>query len=188
VIKQQWVDARVTVRVNNGEPLAGEFRIARPVDIVMSLGAKPDPHWEMVDSNGHYHAYSTEPPAYPTLDNRTERVGCDGSCGDEDECEGYSITRRVCRICQEEITPGVISGPHRFEIPGLWEWSVILDGHMPTGRLLGGGTVSVCIDHGDERRWGIAIVTDLYVSSFGECRAELMGSGSLGRREGARQH
>lgn len=178
----RWVREQVTVCINNGEPRVGSFQLKRPMDVEASNLPRPNPRWEMVDSNGHYHAYSTEPPEYPTLDTRPEHVECDGSCGGVCEGEGYSVTKYLCRICHEEIKPGLLQGPHFIQIEGLWEWELAVDGYTPTGSF--DETVSVCIDQGNVRRWGVALVTGIQVSD-GECRVELVGAGPLGRRSAA---
>lgn len=111
------------VSINGGEPVAAQLRITQErIDVSTNL-PKPDPRWSFTDAAGHFHAY-TEEETTPTLIVRMVHMPCDGSCGGVCDDEGYDATHYHCRICDEEIEPGTIPGPHYDTMPGLMSWEI----------------------------------------------------------------
>jgi hypothetical protein len=120
-----------TIVVDNGPEHDGTFDITTEL-ITVQAGpdaTEPDPAWEYVDDQGHYHAYAHltrekySPAALlPTLRPRTEHVPCPGGCGDP-ACEGTDVTLYFCSICDERIEPGVRPDTDPHQIPGAESWS-----------------------------------------------------------------
>jgi hypothetical protein len=169
-------------RIDNGSPCRGELQIDHNVEVVTTMGPKPDPRWSFVDSHGHFHAFdqSNEREPYPTLAAKTRHHGCDVHIApemDDDECEGWDETYYVCRICAEEIEPGQIPGPHEHQVehPVEWQVEIYADRSMP---YPGSGDRSVRVTMGDTEYFGIAIVM-----SANDGSATLVGKGPLGQRK-----
>lgn len=94
------------------------------IDVSTNL-PKADANWSFVDSNGHFHAYNQRADdgrnRYPTLYERTEVRTCDNADHDH-ECDGAHITHWHCAVCDEEVKPGKIPGPHYEYMDGLTSW------------------------------------------------------------------
>lgn len=142
-----------TIYVNGGPGMRGTLRVEQDVQRVPSNLPRPNPRWEFTDAKGHYHAYADDKrDRYPTLEALTEPAACDGSCGGVCNGEGYHVTRYFCRICREEIEPGVLHGPHSLDIPGPTSWGLELEGAVPMGEK-----VSIRLKHGAQPElFGIA--------------------------------
>lgn len=175
-----------TAYINEGDGVPARLTIEQEIQQIHTGLPQPDPSWEYTDRAGHYHAYDQAGDRargweLPTLAARTERVECDGSCNGVCEGEGYDVTRYSCRICNEDVTPGLSPGPHSFTIPGLKNWRVEVDalvsGHDP---------VSVRVEVKDGLLFGVAVPGDSQVESdFSGMRATttLIGTSSLGKRQ-----
>jgi hypothetical protein len=165
-----------TASVDNGPPLPCRLTIEQEVRIQTTNRPRPDSAWEFVDGKGHWHAYG-EQHDLPTLEVRTEHQECDGSCA-YGRCEGFDVDRSYCRICGEEVVPGIKEGPHTVTRPGVKSWHVEVDGHpgAPDDR------VSVRISTATGVQFGIAQVADVQIERFERARATLVGIGPLGKR------
>src|SRR5574342_38690 len=97
--------------------------VEREMHVEYSMGPKADELWSCTDAARHFHAYdrSDTREHYPTLLTRVEVVPCDHAEHDPD-CDGANVTHSHCRICDEEVTPGLIPGPHSIPVAGLWSW------------------------------------------------------------------
>lgn len=174
----------LAVYINNA-PMRGSLIVDQNVESMWSTGPRQDPRWQYVDRAGHFHARSEyEADRYPTLLEIVAPVECDGSCSGACEDEGYHVTHYYCRICQEEIRPGLIEGPHRFSVPGVKSWTAEVIGRIPVC-----GEVSVRIEADNQVHFGVARCV---ASSGGrmdpnddimEFRSTLLGIGPLGRRK-----
>lgn len=177
---------RFAVYVNGVEMIDGEVSEDEDREVMWSQGPRVDPRWEFTDGNGHYHGWSEDKHGpYPTLEAVSEPQPCDGSCNGVCRGEGYSITRYFCRLCREEIEPGVIPGPYQFSVPMLKTWSVKVktDGW----RWMPGDTVSVRVVEREQVRFGVAVVSSFTSESITSdshiFTVELDGTGPLGRRK-----
>lgn len=95
------------IYLNNLGPFPGKTTIETEQIEITSL-TKPDPGWHVVDNSGHYHTYDKDWKT-PTL----HRIAVPTI--DEDDI----IYKVVCRICNEEVSPGTISsGIFREFTPG----------------------------------------------------------------------
>lgn len=177
------------IRIDNGEPVTGTLTVEHNVEIVRSLGPKPDPKWSFVDAAGHFHAFDQngERRPYPTLTRKSRHHDCDGFHtvdtidNEDEECEGWDETYYVCRICDEEIEPGEIPGPHETQIAHPDQWRVETVGADLWNRL--GGNVTVRATNGETVHFGVALVTSCRSADDPSmCAATLLGNGPLGRR------
>lgn len=123
------------ISVNGGERLPAALTIEQDVRQEWTGLPKPDPAWTFTDSNGHFHAYDLEDDTnrYPTLQAKTEVLPCDNSDHDY-ECDGVHVTHWHCQICDEEVEPGSIPGPHPFLIEGPKDWRIEVDGRVEPAR------------------------------------------------------
>lgn len=169
---------RLAFVINDGDPIPGELEQHQDVETVRSMGALPDPAWEFTDSNGHFHARDTEADSYPTLDARTRHVDCDGSCNGTCDGEGWTETSYHCVICDEEIEPGTIGGPHTIHMPGLRSWTVKVYGRVPLDEK-----VSVRIQAEHVTMFGVALPVSAEGSSSGVEYTTLVGTSPLGTRK-----
>ena len=180
------VTTAAAIRINNGPPVAGELVVENQVETVQSLSPKPDPNWSTVDDAGHYHAYAQDQtggqPPYPTLTPRTRHHDCDGihlAPTMDDGCEGWDETYYVCPICDEQIRPGQLAGPHETRIAGRLDWRVTAN--VPPLEI--DTTVTVRITTGDREHFGLAVVT-AWTSHLDPSHgaATLTAAGPLGHR------
>lgn len=166
--------------------------ITRDVHVETSTSPKFDEWWSFTDAAGHFHAYDqTEDrgQSFPTLRERLEKIPCGYSDHDVD-CGGENITHYHCRICDEEIKPSMVPGPHTYTWLGLSDWqaelSVVDDGAWPTWASMTGDQISLRADAGDGvDLFGIAIVNDVAMSSYPgmtKTTVAMVGSGPLGQR------
>lgn len=166
--------------INGAEPVAAQLKVTQERIDISTRGPKPDPRWSYTDTAGHFHARA-EDGELPTLLARREQLPCDGSCGGVCGGEGYEITIHSCRICGEEIAPGMIPGPHYGTMPGMIDWELVVQ--KPLNRQ---GEVSVVFRNSDSsEHLGVAVVGDVYMESFGDRvrgRTTLHGVSPLGRR------
>jgi hypothetical protein len=173
----------MAVYINNGPAMVGTLSEEQERIPVSSNLPEPDLRWEHTDSHGHFHAHSDDKDdRYPTLERHVERAECDGSCGGVCEGEGYHTVRYTCRICDEEIKPGSIPGPHHHTIPGMRSWTVQVAGPVSPFEK-----VSVRVEAGDTVYFGIAEGTSRSATSWGSDEttyvSDLVGIGPLGRRK-----
>lgn len=184
-MSDQQVD--VTVHINDGPPLRGRLTETQQMIDVSTGLPQADRAWEHVDENGHYHAYTHDEVVdhYPTLVSRGEHVECDGSCGGVCGGEGYVITRWFCRICDVEVQPGSVPGPHMATVPGMKDWRVTVYAALP--ELWNTDRLSVRMVSQLGGYFGVAIATDVQLDSNGWGEAELSGASPLGFRKLAAQ-
>lgn len=170
---------RLAIFIDGEGPFAGDLEQHRDVETVSTMCPAPDPKWEQVDSNGHYHARNADEDDYPTLKIHVERVECDGSCGGVCEGEGFTVTHYHCQVCDEEIEPGTIPGPHVLSMPGLASWQVT----VRSTRTLD-GTVSVRVVANESTTlFGVATASGWESDGFGLVTTTLVGVSPLGRRQ-----
>lgn len=120
------------VVIDNGRPMAGTFGIEREMlDVSTATGGwLPDPAWECIDANGHWHAFTAD-GKLPTLAEVGRHVACDGGHlfgePDDEDCEGYTAVEYRCRICLDLVEPHRIpdgtAGTRQFA-PGRTSWWV----------------------------------------------------------------
>jgi hypothetical protein len=170
--------ARLMVYLNNGDAMPGELEQHQDVETIRSMGAIPDPKWEVTDSNGHYHARDTSADSYPTLESSIRQVECDGSCDGTCDGEGWTETIYHCAICAEEIQPGTIGGPHTIHVPGLKSWEVTAYGARPLDEK-----VTVRIQTADTTLFGVAMPVSFESDSSGMTCTKLVGVSPLGARK-----
>lgn len=179
--EEPWM-VPTTFRINNGPPLKGSLTFERDVQRVTTAHPIPDPDWEFVDGHGHYHARSRDKNApLPTLRQHGQHIDCDGSCGFEGGCEGYTTTSYRCLICGEDVVPGVIPGPHTITIEAARSWSCTVEG------VVTDESVSVSIEHdGEVVAFGMATPVEVTRETgfVVAGRTTLAGVGLLGERRG----
>lgn len=123
------------ITIDGKGPYPGNLTIdIETIDISSETATIPDITWQTRDQHGHFHAYDHN-GNLPTLVARSRHVACTGSCGDEDDCEGYDVTEHFCAICDEPIEPGRVRDNRRYA-PGREDWSVNVTGvAVPIGRV-----------------------------------------------------
>ncbi len=176
--------------IDNGPPLAGTFGIEQEmVDVSTANGGwLPDPAWEHVDANGHWHAFTVD-GKLPTLAVHSRHVDCDGvhAFGDmlDEECEGYDVTEYRCRVCLDLVAPHRIpdgtAGLRQFA-PGPTSWWA----EVVTPREIK-GECTVRITIGQRIMFGVAVAR--LAGAEGDHRGvrvttRLDGIGELGYRAG----
>ena len=178
------------IRIDNGPEIDGVLNIdVEQIDVTVMTKTTPDLTWELVDDQGHFHAWDSE-GNLPTLEARSEHVEC-GCSGDEDDCDGYDITIRFCAICEQVIEPAVIvTHPlGREYAQGRKTWEVIAYADLEQGQK-----VSVRVHSGgsaDEQQAqafgiGVAVKVDYIQADNGVRRlAKIAGVGPLGYRKTA---
>jgi hypothetical protein len=91
--------------IDDREPLPGELAIEQEtISVLSNTATKPDPGWEHTDVLGHFHAFAAD-GKLPTLNVEAVEMPCNGACGSEGGCEGYTSDRYTCKICGQEIEP-----------------------------------------------------------------------------------
>lgn len=167
--------------VADGRRGVGRLTITTERIDVSTRSPAPDLRWEYTDAAGHYHARSVdEEDPLPSLDVQTEHVPCGNGC--DGDCDGYTVIAHFrCRLCAEEITPGIVPGPHHAAIDGRQSWQVDIDQRLP---MAGRVTVAVLGVGGRVTHFGIAEVTDVAADHHG-FRSTLVGVGPLGVRGAA---
>jgi hypothetical protein len=177
--------------IDDGPPMPGTFGIEREmIDVSTATGGTlPDPKWEYVDVNGHWHAYTAD-DKLPTLGAHVRHVDCDGihAFGDQldEECEGYDVTEYRCRICLDLVEPHRIpdgtAGMRQFA-PGRTSWWA----EVVTPRVIDGEhTVRIILKGGGRVLFGVAFARQ--VSAEGDrnglrVTTRLNGNGELGERK-----
>lgn len=175
--------------INGGPPAPFQLMVERQVEMVTSISPKADPKWTFTDAAGHFHAYDQTPDAYsryPTLRIRVEEVPCSHADHDED-CDGANIIHYHCRICDEEITPGLIPGPHSEPLYGRYEWSAKVtvsadEWFALSGEGFAGQPVSVRAEFSSHEAFGIARIGAVN-GSTDRLTVDLIGDGPLGRTQ-----
>lgn len=154
------------------------------VDISTGL-PKPDHNWSYTDGAGHFHAYDQTKDAldrYPTLKIRIEEVPCGESDHDSD-CDGANIRHYHCRLCDEELNPGLIPGPHYDVMPGLSEWEARITVELDDAwQLQSGAPVSFRGEFGDTEVFGLVTPHMTEMSSDRPATVHLWPAGQIGRR------
>lgn len=166
-----------TAYVNNGDGVVCELGLDQEIHTQWSTGPRPDNAWSFVDRAGHFHAYdqADERRSYPTLHERSRAVPCDGSCGGVCGGEGYSVVEFFCRICEEQVEPGLIPGPYSFTVPGLKSWRVDAQASVE------GDLVSIRLETEKRTYFGVAQITSSHMGSdLAGARTTLTGWGELG--------
>jgi hypothetical protein len=157
-----------TVYINDVPGLDGGLTVQVEGTTIRTNLPKPNTHWTYTDAAGHFHAYNQRQgdDPYPTLDARTEHRDCDGAhTYPIADCDGYDVTRHFCRICGEEIEPGMVPGPHSKTVPGRTRWWA--ETRIPADQVLEmvGQQVSVRVESDDGLSFGVAVVGDLTIAS-----------------------
>lgn len=139
-------------------------------------GAEPDLRWTFVDAAGHFHAWDSA-GALHTVELRLGHVDCDASCGGLCGGEGYSHGHWFCRLCQEEIRPGMIPGPHEVVLYQRQSWSVFVE----DAPVIRAQRVSVRLEYdGKPTMFGVACVESRSGSAAGGgVSVKLSGEGPL---------
>jgi len=185
-----------TASINNGPSLPCQLVIEREILRVDSISPKPDPWWSAVDSAGHFHAYDQSPDAeraghYPTLQTRVEEIECtDPDHWDPDSpCTSLNIIHWHCRICGEEIAPGVLVGPHTDHIDGRYDWQAKVGVPFEGAMGLIGQEVSVRAEVGDWWIFGAMVATDVHEIRSDSDRATVhfRANGPMGRQKISRR-
>lgn len=147
-------------------PVDCDFRVIKRAGEHVSFEPAPARTWTHLDTEGHFHAWSTDPDVpYPTL---------------EQHGDSYR-----CRLCGEPIEPATDPAvKHAVFLPRLTEWVV----SVPI-RLDMGLRVSVRLVSNDPvEMFGLALVSDVESSRVGtgkwEFRSTLRSTSALGYREG----
>lgn len=171
------------VHINDGPGWPGQLRIeVERIDVSTNL-PKPDEGWSFVDAAGHFHAWYERKDPWPTLRKRIEVVPCTFAEHDHD-CEGANITHWHCLICDEEIEPRMIFGPHHESMAGPMSWEVQVSVPVEAVNALLDQKVSVRIEGGTHEAWGVAQVLRQFSYTSGEPSITLtmVGASPLGRR------
>lgn len=162
----------------DGQPVGlWDLTIHQEAQMLWSSGPRLDKEWSATDTAGHFHAYNSGDDHFPTLLKRIEEVPCYFSDHDED-CDSANITHYHCRICDEEMTPGVIHGDYPITIHGTQTWSaeVLMPSSWKFNELV---SLRGKISHSEV--FGVAKVVSL--SSRPGCTSvSLVGIGPLGYR------
>lgn len=171
--------------VNDGPGWPGQLRIEYERIDVSSSSPKVDRGWSFVDSAGHFHAAQEDKTRpWPTLRERIEVIPCDHEDHDED-CDGANIHHLHCLICDEEIKPGMIPGPHHETIPGPMSWTAKVSVPVEQANaLMSDRRVSLRFESGTVEAWGVAEVGGnvSYTSGQTFIDLELRGASALGQR------
>lgn len=176
--------AHVTAFVNGIPVICRVIDIDREcIDTSTNL-PKADPRWSHTDAAGHYHAYSSVEDGlrYPTLKIRVERIPCTIPEHGTD-CEGSNITHWHCRICDVEITPRTIPGPHHESVPGRTTWSARL--RVPSESLSTiKGLVSLRVTMADVEYFGTGLAScRRFESGQPYVDVDITGTSPLGQRQ-----
>lgn len=172
------IAATMRVWIDGAGPFPGRLDIDHEVRTErFGQLSEPDLDWEFTDAAGHFHAYAAE-GGLPTLDRTSRHVECEGGCGLGDSCEGYDVWVYHCRICGEEIEPGLIT---RYDVtktyPGLTSWGVQVHGaDHPSNDI-----VSVRCRWNDREWFGMGSVVE-WTSNDGQAQLGIVGNGELGER------
>lgn len=167
--------------INETGPYRGTLSVETPrIDVTMAGNTyKPDPEWTHVDKAGHFHAFAGD-RSLPTLERYEKHRNCDGSCGGICESEGWTETRRRCRICRKRVKPGYVidvPGGTPQSIPGPSSWCVLVEAHQPPPT----GLVSIrgrdWFGLADGRIGCVTSGSDYVTYSY-----QAFGAGELGRR------
>lgn len=151
---------------------------------------EPDLAWTYVDGRGHFHAYTAD-EKLPTLRGIPIEVPCDGACGFEGGCEGYTRTEYRCRLCDEVVEPKTRRPFGRRYMDGAERWTVKavarIEDVAPTGFITVGGEppkVSFSMTDAAGRvttfGFGRLVLCDLLGDGF--ANIAIHGDGPLGRR------
>lgn len=157
----------VTIVIDNGEPMQGEYNASCEwIDVTSDRAVRPDPSWSFVDGRGHYHAWAQPADSsrnLPTLKAESVEMPCDGSCGGVCGGEGYVRTEYHCGLCGEVVEPRTVPDRGTKTIPGLETHEVVVYGEVA------GERVSVLVHLGDRTMFGFGQVvsTDVVGSLAG---------------------
>lgn len=191
-----WKADTIKIRINNGPEIGGSLTIdTEQVDVTVMTKSRPDPAWEHVDSNGHFHAYD-QGGNLPTLESRSIHVDCACQRNEYDaegwDCDGYDDTIYVCTICEETVEPKrIVTHPiGREYAPGRTTWELLVYADVTRGQR-----VSIRVTSGQPAdevvMFGVAEVVDVaMVRQEGAAQiqslARLVGVGPLGERRKGR--
>lgn len=165
--------SQVQIIIDNGAPTGGEFSMDVAQIEISSFVDEPNPGWTLIDSAGHYHAYTAD-LKLPTLVAKDEVVTYDEP--DEDGETGYTIRHLHCLICDEEIKPGRRWDSGRKFAPGRVSWSVTVNGEAVPGERK-----SVRVINGDQMFFGVGEVGDVR-DDHGQPALFIYGVSDLGKR------
>ena len=145
------------VVIDDRDPLPGELEIEQDtITILSNTATKPDPTWEHADAAGHFHAFTAD-GELPTLNVETVEVPCNGSCGDGDGCEGYTVDRYSCKLCGQEVEPCWIPDHHARmvgkQIPGRKSATVVVESPDLLGNQ--GDEVTLRVRTGEDELIGV---------------------------------
>jgi hypothetical protein len=176
-------DADITI--DDRPPLPGSYRIEEQVITLDTTATAPDPTWNTVDAQGHWHAW-TDDGKLPTLRTAPRHVPCDGTDHpgtDGDLCDGYDAAALHCRICGEQITPRRIPAPHPTTVAVAHAWTVTLTAHpdAPAPKSPAAATIRIRTSTG-ELLFGVAVPGPADRSADGTTVITFEGQTHLGHR------
>lgn len=174
----------------NGASIDGSVPLPCSLDVTtemidVSTGLptrRPDPTWEKVDKQGHFHAFTTD-GKLPTLATESIQKPCPGGC-DDPGCEGVTVIRYRCRLCRQKIRPNWVTeyDPSPRSMPGRTNWSVTVRGGPI---LVATGEVSVKVTAEGRTYFGFGMIGDVTWRNDGgrpETEMVIHGMSELGRR------
>lgn len=173
------------VRINDQPATEGTLTVERDVVLIYGDHLRPDQGWTFVDAASHFHAYDQEGKT-PTLVGRLRHIPCDGTCGGVCGGEGYAVTDKHCRICDEVIRPATVQDSTPIPVTGPSRWSVrVVHGRgapYPVGHRV---TVRLMDAASEVQAFGIAEGGGLeafYADGRVTHSCTLLGVGELGRK------
>lgn len=117
---------RIVAEVDGYEVQVIDFTLrSEPIEVTSNL-PEPDPDWRYVDAQGHEHTYSDGYPTLVEVEDWPAGVDVDGF-------DYPAGTRLECRLCGEEVRPGLrgptgfreyIAGPVTGELVVPWPHAV----------------------------------------------------------------
>lgn len=153
------------------------------IDVSTGLPTRlPDPAWEKVDKQGHFHAFTTD-GKLPTVVTESIQKPCPGGC-DDPGCEGVTVIRYRCRLCRQKIRPNWVTeyDPSPRSMPGRTEWSVAVRGASESPPV---GDVSVKVTANGITYFGFGRAHGATIREFGSgvmADFTITGTSELGRR------
>ena len=143
-------------------PVAGDISINSETEYVRTrLARKPDEQWTHTDSNGHAHAYvrdEEDVPRLPSLERRSVRIECDGSCFEitHGDCEGYDVDEWHCRQCDEVVEPGFVhdydAENHGIPVQTIVSYDVTVEAQAQLSEAVVGAHYAYVDESGNEHR------------------------------------
>lgn len=116
----------LTATINGGPRVPAQLVIITRVTWMPTPYPLADPHWEHIDSAGHWHGFTehvTADALLPTLESLGRFKRCAG-CADV-VCRGWHQPDFRCQLCHETVTPVFrFDGPDTaaVAIPTIGDW------------------------------------------------------------------